>query len=124
MIAIAAGASNTLLRRCAVRALAARTGVEQRQAPGAQIIFRRIRSCGRPTARADHHAGQRADRAAQGRARHGASQRAAAGTHIGAHFMSVIVTLNGFGIASLGVSLLGASILLAIVNFCRRGTAR
>lgn len=38
--------------------------------------------------------------------------------------MSVIVTLNGFGIAFLGVSLLGASILLAIINFCRRGTAR
>ena len=38
--------------------------------------------------------------------------------------MSVIVTLNGFGIASLGVSLLGAIILLGIVNFCRRGTAR
>ena len=34
------------------------------------------------------------------------------------------INANDFSIASLGVSLLGAIILLAIVNLVRRGTAR
>ena len=51
------------------------------------------------------------------------------GAMLGGWFISPLVgvsTINQdvFSIASLGVSLVGAIILLAIVNFFRRGTAR
>lgn len=51
------------------------------------------------------------------------------GAMLGGWFISPLVgvpTINqdAFSIAFLGVSLLGAIILLAIINFCRRGTAR
>jgi uncharacterized membrane protein YeaQ/YmgE (transglycosylase-associated protein family) len=51
------------------------------------------------------------------------------GALLGGWFLSPLVgtgTINNndFSIASLGVSLLGAVILLAIVNLVRRGTAR
>ena len=51
------------------------------------------------------------------------------GAMLGGWFISPLVgvpTINQdvFSVASLGVSLVGAIILLAIVNFFRRGTAR
>ena len=51
------------------------------------------------------------------------------GAMLGGWFISPLVgvpTINqdAFSLASMGVSLLGAIILLAIVNFFRRGTAR
>ena len=51
------------------------------------------------------------------------------GALLGGWFLSPLlgagtINQNDFSVASLGVSLLGAIILLAIVNLIRRGTAR